>query len=171
VILRWLFGRAKIDPSEALYAAIVAAARQEKFHADWGVPDTMDGRFDMLALHMFLVLDRLRAFGEEAKDLSQALTDRFFAEMDAALRQVGVGDLSVGKKVRKMAEAFYGRVSVYTAALEKDDGKLREALARNIYAGVDSSRSDVLAKWTRNARKILANQDFSAFAKGLVRFE
>ena len=92
-MLKWLFGRKSVDPSEALYVTLSHAARKEQFYAAWGVPDSMDGRFDMLVLHMFLTLDRLRAFGAESETLRQALTDRFFAAMDAALREVGVGDL------------------------------------------------------------------------------
>jgi cytochrome b pre-mRNA-processing protein 3 len=169
VILKALFGQKPADPSEALYAAIVAAARQEKFYADWGVPDTMDGRFDLQVLHMYLVLERLGEFGAGAQPLRQALTDRFFAAMDAALREVGVGDLAVGKKVRKMAEAFFGRIKVYAAARTEND--LREALARNIYAGADAVHAGELANWTMQAQQLLKAQDLDAMAQGDVRFE
>jgi cytochrome b pre-mRNA-processing protein 3 len=171
MILERLFGKRKADPSEALYAAIVAAARHEKFYAEWHVPDTLDGRFDMMILHMFLTLDRLRAFGPEAEPLRQALTDRFFAAMDAALREIGVGDLSVGKKVRKMAEAFYGRVAAYSTAMEEGQTELQEALARNVFADAESSSAKQLAGWTMRARDILATQDFEALLAGQVRFE
>ncbi len=153
MILQRLFGRKKLDPSDALYASIVAAARQEKFYADWRVPDTLDGRFEMMVLHVFLVLDRLRGFGAEADVLKQALTDRFFAEMDAALREVGVGDLAVGKKVRKMAEAFYGRATAYTGGLAKSEPELAEALKRNVFAEADATHVNTLAKWTLKARR------------------
>jgi cytochrome b pre-mRNA-processing protein 3 len=169
VILKALFGRKPADPSEALYASIVAAARQQKFYADWGVPDTMDGRFDMQVLHMYLVLERLREFGTEAEPLRQALTDRFFAAMDAALREVGVGDLAVGKKVRKMAEAFFGRVKVYAAA--QSINELREALTRNIFAEANAVHAGALATWTRQAQQLLKTQDLDALALGNVRFE
>jgi cytochrome b pre-mRNA-processing protein 3 len=95
----------------------VAAARQEVFYARWAVPDTVDGRFDMIALHLFLVLERLKGEGQAVEDFRQVLTDTFFQDMDRSLREMGVGDISVGKKVRKMAEAFYGRVQAYAAAL------------------------------------------------------
>jgi cytochrome b pre-mRNA-processing protein 3 len=171
MIFQRLFGRKKIDPSEALYGAIVAAARQEKFYAQWLVPDTLDGRFDMMVLHMFLVLDRLRGFGAEAEVLKQALTDRFFAEMDAALREVGVGDLVVGKKVRKMAEAFYGRATAYTSAMAAGETALAEALARNIYAGANAKHAVDLAKWSLQARQVLAKLSYDDVATGRVRFE
>ena len=99
MILRRLFGR-KANPIAAVYDAIVASARQPRFYADLGVPDTLDGRFDMIVLHLFLVLDRMK--GEDEK-FRQNLTDYFFMDMDRSLREIGVGDLSVGKKVRKMA--------------------------------------------------------------------
>jgi cytochrome b pre-mRNA-processing protein 3 len=171
VIFKRLFGQRKPDPSEALYAAIVAAARQEKFYAEWQVPDTLDGRFDLMVLHMFLTLDRLRHFGAESEVLRQALTDRFFAAMDAALREVGVGDISVGKKVRKMAEAFFGRVAAYTAGMEKSEAELSDALKRNIYADVDGRHAIDLARWVLQAKAILAKQELNDIAQGHVRFE
>jgi cytochrome b pre-mRNA-processing protein 3 len=171
MILQWLLGKRDVDPSENLYGAIVAAARQEKFHADWSVPDTLDGRFDMLVLHMVLVLDRLHALGKPAETLAQALTDRFFADMDAALREVGVGDLTVGKKVRKMAEAFYGRAAAYRKALAAgDEAALTQAIARNIYAGSSETGSAPLAAWARNAHTLLADQALADMAEGRVRF-
>ncbi len=171
MILKRMFGLREPDPEMALYGAIVAAARQEKFYRDWLVPDTMNGRFDVLVLHMFLVLDHLRSFGAKSENLRQTLTDRFFAEMDAALREVGVGDLAVGKKVRKMAEAFFGRVAAYSAIAEADVDTLRDALNRNVYADCDSSHAIDLARWTVAAKQILATQDFESLLAGRVRFE
>jgi cytochrome b pre-mRNA-processing protein 3 len=169
MILKALFGRKPADPSEALYAAIVAAARQEKFYAQWGVPDTMDGRFDMQVLVTYLVLERLAEFGTDSELLRQALTDRFFAAMDAALREVGVGDISVGKKVRKMAEAFFGRTAAYKSAGTEE--ALREALVRNIYADTDASHALDLARWTLRARELLKSQTMLTMAQGDVRFQ
>jgi cytochrome b pre-mRNA-processing protein 3 len=169
VILKALFGRKPADPSEALYAAIVAAARQQKFYAQWGVPDTIDGRFDMQVLVMYVVLERLAEFGTDSEELRQALTDRFFAAMDAALREVGVGDISVGKKVRKMAEAFFGRAAAYKSAATEE--ALREALARNVYVGIDASHALDLARWTLQARDVLKSQTLPALAQGDVRFQ
>jgi cytochrome b pre-mRNA-processing protein 3 len=168
-VLKKLFARKKTDPSAALYAAIVAAARQPRFYANWRVPNTLDGRFDMLVLHLFLVLERLRG-DTSTQELQQALTDRFFAEMDAALREVGVGDLAVGKKVRKMAEAFYGRATAYRAGLAKNDTSLQDALARNVFAGADSSHAGSLATWARSAQRILAEQATEQISNGLLRF-
>jgi cytochrome b pre-mRNA-processing protein 3 len=171
MILQHLFGRKKPDPSSALYATIVAAARQPKFYAAWQVPDTLDGRFDMLVLHFFLAMDRMREFGTEAVDFRQALTDRFFAEMDAALREVGVGDLVVGKKVRKMAEAYFGRATAYTTAMAIGENEMRDAIARNIFPGTEKSSASDLAKWCFEARKTLATFNFENYKSGNVKFE
>src|SRR5436305_13961508 len=115
-------------PEQRVYEAIVAAARHPRPYAEWAVPDTVDGRFDMISLYLFLVLDRLR--GAEAP-FRQRLTDAFFADMDRSLREMGVGDLSVAKKIRKMAESFYGRIAAYDRAMTEGADALAAALARN----------------------------------------
>lgn len=171
MIFKRLFGKKQPDPSDALYATIVAAARQPKFYSDWNVPDSIDGRFDMMILHVFLVMDRLRHFGGEADALRQALTDHFFAEMDKALREVGVGDLTVGKKVRKMAEAYFGRATAYSTAMAAGQNEMSLALARNVFAGSDASHAGRLAAWSFQAKQILAGFELDHFQQGQVRFE
>ncbi len=168
MILKRLFQRsAKAERS--CYEAIVAAARHSVFYADWGVPDTLDGRFDMIALHTFLVLDRLKG---EQEAFRQALVDEFFADMDRSLREMGVGDISVGKKVRKMAEAFYGRLSAYDQALAGEAGALEGALARNIFADLpDSPGVRRLAAHVIAERASLASQPVDDIAAGQVRFK
>lgn len=117
-----------------LYDAIVAEARNPALYGTNGVPDTVDGRFDMIILHAALVMRRLRDEGEEGQNLAQALFGRLFDDMDAALREMGVGDMSVGKKIKVMAEAFYGRAAAYDAALKADDAAaLCAALWRNLF--------------------------------------
>jgi cytochrome b pre-mRNA-processing protein 3 len=129
MILNRLF-RNREKPERRLYAAIVAAARQAKFYQDMGVPDTIEGRFEMIILHIFLVLNRLKNQG--AEDLRQNLTDEFFNDMDASLREFGVSDVAVGKKVRKLAEAYYGRILAYDKAVAKHE-LLGETIERNIF--------------------------------------
>jgi cytochrome b pre-mRNA-processing protein 3 len=127
-----LFRRSEPEPF-ALYGSIVAQARQPALYAGLGVPDTLDGRFDMLVLHLVLVLRRLRGAGERAGARAQALVDLFTADMDRSLREMGVGDLTVPKRVKTMAEAFYGRLEAYVAALDAGDAAaLEAALARNV---------------------------------------
>ncbi len=169
MILKRIFAK-KPDPSRTLYEAIVAAARQEKFYLEHGVADTVNGRFDMISLHLFLVLDRLRNGGAAVEEFRQRLTDGFFMDMDRSLREMGVGDLSVGKKVRKMAEVFYGRVKAYAEALAEDDKALRDALARNVYADANSPKAAGLAAWVQEARNGLQALDEAAILRGEVLF-
>ena len=122
-----------------LYGAIVAAARHVRFYEDMAVADTIDGRFDMIVLHLFLVLNRLKSEGVE--DIRQRLTDEFFADMDRSLRELGVSDVAVGKKVRRIAESYYGRVTAYDKALAAGPGVLEEAISRNIYPDGASGES------------------------------
>mgnify|MGYP000411422531 CR=1 FL=1 len=126
MILKRLFNR-PLAPERRCYEAIVAAARHPAFYARWQVADTLDGRFDMVALHTYLILDRLKGVEPEFR---QALVDEFFRDMDRSLRELGVGDVSVGKKVRKMAEVFYGRITAYDAALAGPETQLVDAVAR-----------------------------------------
>ncbi|MDA8712273.1 ubiquinol-cytochrome C chaperone [Alphaproteobacteria bacterium] len=101
------------------YTAIMALARRPDHYGDGAVPDSFDGRFDMLAAHVHVVLRRLRSEGVARDDIGQALFDIFFRDMDQAMREAGVGDLGVGKKIRKMAQAYYGRAAAYDEALGK----------------------------------------------------
>ncbi|MGE0668202.1 MAG: ubiquinol-cytochrome C chaperone family protein [Sphingomonadales bacterium] len=119
--------------ANALYNAAVAQSRRPGFYLDGAVPDTLDGRFDMIVLHVFLVMRRLRDGGPEGEALSQALFDEMFADMDRSLREMGVGDMGIGRRVRAMGEAFMGRVKAYEEALEQAGGGLEDALARNVY--------------------------------------
>ena len=127
-----------LDAAFDAYRAIVAQSRQEKFYVDWGVPDTVTGRFDMISLHLALVLRRLK--GEaQAKDFGQALVDLFFRDMDRSLRELGVTDLGVPNKVKKMGNVFYGLVGVLGEALDSGNAANVEAvLVKNVYGGEDA---------------------------------
>lgn len=139
--------RAVRDHARTLYAEIGQAARKQEFFQALGVSDTVDGRFDLVVLHAHLVLRRLKRAGGLGRALSQALFDTMFAEMDEALRELGVGDLSVGRKIREMTEAFYGRALAYEEALQsgEDDALLKAALTRNVFRGKVPSMSAVSA--------------------------
>jgi cytochrome b pre-mRNA-processing protein 3 len=167
MILKRLFQRSP-TPERRCYEAIVAAARHPVFYADWGVADTLDGRFDMIALHAYLILDRLK--GEEPR-FRQDLVDEFFRDMDRSLREMGVGDISVGKKVRKMAEVFYGRIAAYDKAMVEPDALLAPALARNVFPdGEAGTGAERLAAYMLAQRSHLASQEPRAIAAGTVRF-
>jgi cytochrome b pre-mRNA-processing protein 3 len=157
----------KSSPAETLYLAIVAAARQPEFYAELGVPDTVDGRFDLIVAHLYLVLGRLKSAAPVA---AQELTDFFFVDMDRSLREMGVGDLGVAKRVRQMAEAFYGRVQAYDAGFAQGEAALIEAVQRNIYAGVTSPHAHALVAWFRSARNSLEMQNITDIAKAQVKF-
>lgn len=131
-------------PAERLYQSILQASRQPNLYTEFEVHDHLDSRFDMLCLHISLLMARLRMLPEEVhKPLNQELFDRFFADMDFTLREMGVGDLGVGKRVRKMSEAFMGRLIAYTKSLERNDKmELALVLARNIRRSHDSNDAD-----------------------------
>jgi cytochrome b pre-mRNA-processing protein 3 len=163
------------DTIDALYGAIVAQARTPAFYLEGGVPDTVSGRFDLMIVHVFLVARRLMAEGGEGPPaMAQDLVDRFFADMDASLRELGVGDLSVPKKIKGMAEAYKGRASAYAAALEaQDDRALSEALGRNLYPDdltPPAGAPAMLAAYMRRGALALAGQDWAELARGRVVF-
>jgi cytochrome b pre-mRNA-processing protein 3 len=131
-----LFRRSQRNATiSALYGTIVAQARMPSFYRDFAVPDTPSGHFELIVLHLALLLDRL-AQDPALRNLGQAVFDRFCEDMDANLREMGIGDLAVPKHMRRMGEAFYGRAQAYRAALaDGRDEALQEALGRNIYGG------------------------------------
>ena len=169
-----LFGRlrrtaAERDAARALYVAAVARARDPLFYARHGVPDSLDGRFDMIALHVFLILHRLKQEGGGTKALAQTLFDTMFADMDESLREIGVGDLAVGRRVKTMAQALYGRIAAYQAALESaDEGELAAALGRNLYRGAapPAAAVEAVAAYTRVQAAHLAGIGFAELAAG-----
>jgi cytochrome b pre-mRNA-processing protein 3 len=156
----------------ALYGAIVAQARSATFYADYRVPDTVEGRFDLIVLHLVLVLNRLGSRRTEAMEgLGQDLFDAFCRDLDANLREMGVGDLAVPKRMRAFAEAFYGRQAVYLAALDAADQRVFEkALARNIFPAGDDAGAAQLARYARGAVTRLDAQDDGALIRGEVVF-
>jgi cytochrome b pre-mRNA-processing protein 3 len=139
-----IFGLFRRDPQAAtiaaLYGVIVAQARNPAFYLGFGVPDTTEGRFDMIVLHLALFCRRLGR--EAAPSFSQDVFDMFCRDMDHNLREMGVGDLSVPKKMQKLAEAFYGRLETYDRALAAaGDEDLAVALGRNVLGEVEPSGS------------------------------
>ena len=167
-----------LDAATALYAAAVEQARSPRLYADFGAPDTVEGRFEQVALHVYLVLRRLKGgapdaeAGPDAKRVSQKLFDVMFQNMDDSLRELGVGDLSIGKKVRKLAENFYGRVAAYEDALKDDapEDALARALGRNIFGDEAAPAAARLAGYVREAAAAMEAQPAARIAGGVVRF-
>jgi cytochrome b pre-mRNA-processing protein 3 len=136
------------DAVYAVYSSIVAQSRQPRFYADWGVPDTVTGRFDMICLHLALVFRRLREEARTTADFSQALFDLFFRDMDRSLREMGASDLAVPKKIKKMSNVFYGLLANLNEALYGGDPAIVEAvLVRNIFEGEASPGAAPLAAY------------------------
>lgn len=162
----------KRPPNEAVtavYRAIVAQSRQPHFYAEWGVPDTVTGRFDMISLHMSLVLHRLRGEGGEASTFSQALFDLFFLDMDRSLREMGAGDLAVPKKVRKMTEIFYALMTGINEAIERNDLPGIEAvLRRNVLADIENADAAALATYLMAQRVALSAQPVTGITAGTI---
>lgn len=121
------------DTADRLYAAIAAQARQPALFAELGVPDTVDGRFDVLALHAWMVIDRVRA-EPDGETIAQALFDSMFAHLDVAVREMGAQDLGVGRRIKVMAEGLHGRALAFrTAMADADPAALQDALRRNVF--------------------------------------
>jgi cytochrome b pre-mRNA-processing protein 3 len=142
--LAGLFRKAKPLSPAPLYMALVGWARTPWFYTDCAVADSVDGRFDMMTLVVSLALLRLERDGEAHRDFGTALIETYVADMDESLRESGVGDLGVGKQVRKMAEAFVGRYGAYRAAAAS--GEWQAELARNVYRGADAPVAALAAK-------------------------
>jgi cytochrome b pre-mRNA-processing protein 3 len=133
---------------EALYRRIVAAARSPELYARLGVPDSVEGRFEALILHVVLVLRRLRQLPAPAADIGQDLVNQVFLELDRALREMGVGDFGVPKRMKKLGAAFYGRAQAYDAALDAGDrAALAQALGRNLLGGAEPPAALVTYAW------------------------
>lgn len=165
---RWLRPSSEVAAAHRLYIALVAQARQPFFYETLHVPDSVDGRFDLILLHVFLFTHRLRH--EESgpqESLATAITDTFFEDMDRSLREMGVGDMSVGKKIKVMAHALNGRFLAYNNALP-DPEALRFALTRNIYssASPEGAHIDTLCRYVSDAVHGLARQPIENFMQG-----
>ena len=175
----WPFNRLRNSPASrgtigAIYGAIVAQAREPVFYADLGVPDTVNGRLDMVILHLWMTLRRLRAIGD-TDGLGQALIDHFCSDMDDNLRELGTSDLKVSKRLLEFNEAFYGRARAYDDALTAGGqhsltAPLATALGRNVYNGQGSDDAVRLAHYVIAAITALDGRDAAALKQGDLRF-
>src|SRR5438477_10279652 len=145
----------------SLYGAIVAQARAPVFYRDDGVPDSANARLEMIMLHTVLFLWRLEGEAPPVRRLGQALFDHFCRDMDDNMREMGVGDLAVPRRMRRIGEAFYGRQAAYRTALDAPgDDRLAAALQRNVFAGgTHRAEAHRLAAYVREAERRLAAED------------
>src|SRR6516225_7675771 len=142
------------------YRHVVEQARQPAFYTECGVPDTLDGRFELVCLHAFLYLYRLKSERPRTKALAQAFFDTMFGDLDRTLREIGTGDLRVGREVKRMAQGFYGRIRAYQYGIMADDAVLGAALARNLFGTVAASSTtlETMTLYVRRAAEALRGQ-------------
>jgi cytochrome b pre-mRNA-processing protein 3 len=161
------------EAARQLYGQVMNRSRMPSFFRTACVPDTVDGRFELLTLHAFLVLDRLADEGFKSRDLSQAFFDTMFRTMDSALREIGVGDLSVPRHMKRMMRAFKGHCTAYEEALcQCDKASLINALERNLYGTLKErpAKADAMADYVRSMADYLEGQDYESIARGNIAF-
>lgn len=163
-----LFRRRSTETEHKVYCEIVAQARQPAFYTDFMVPDTIDGRFDLIVLHAVLYFRRMRGEGAKVSQFAQSVFDLFFQDMDASLREMGVSDTRVPKKVKVMGEAFYGRADVYIPAIDAADAEeLAAALGRNLFPDNPEPMAQMrLARYMLEAAGKLSEQATSDLMEG-----
>lgn len=169
MILRFFRRNDGGETIQRLYGAIVAQSRDPAYYTIYGVADTIAGRFEMILLHAFLLFHRLKDEGEAGQELGQRVFDAFCRDMDANLREMGVGDLTVPKKMKKVAEAFYGRIGAYEPPVDAGDaGALADAVLRNVYASKEEAalQARALATYMMEAAGKLKDVPFATFAGG-----
>lgn len=162
--------RPAVAAGRALYAQTVAQSRTPTLYADLGAPDTPEGRFEIYSVHVYLLLERLKGQGPLAAETAQALFDTYVSALDHALRELGVGDLSVGKKIRKLGEAFYGRINSYETALAAlpDTAPLDALIGRTVYEGGEAPQAPPFRAYVLKQREALALQSVDALCAGQV---
>ncbi len=175
MIFSRIFGRKRLHNETIVlrtYETIVAAARQPVLYSHWNVPDTALGRFESLSLHMILFLHRTQNASASTKALAQEVVEEFFKDVDHSLRELGIADAGVPKRMKKLAKMFYGRAASYDAALnERDETTLSEALMRNMRPDVTSwAEVDTLAEHVFKISETLAGQDDGSVEAGNLHF-
>jgi cytochrome b pre-mRNA-processing protein 3 len=155
-----------------LYNKLVAAARAPALYRDLKVADTIEGRYEMVALHAALLLQRLQREGRTQARLAQAVLDFMAADLDRSMRELGIGDLSVARYMKRLGEGFYGRATAYSGALG-DSGALSGAILRNVYAGIDPGGPILaaFADYVRRQARQLDEQPIDSIAAGRLEFD
>lgn len=178
MILNLLRRKSRVNEAITLsaYEKIVAAARQKRFYAEFLVPDTPIGRYEMLSLHVFLLMHRLKSEVPALKELTQDIAEEFFKDVDHSLRELGIGDQGVPKRMKKLARMYYGRVLSYAEAIDKNDSAaLAVALGRNVRpdlteAGKEWEHSEAMAAYVMQVYAHLREQPDSSFLEASFSF-
>jgi len=167
---RWLKPRPAKAAGGKLYASAVAQARSPVFYRDFGVRDSMEGRFELFSLHVIFLIERLKAQGEASAEVSQAVFDSYVKGLDDAFREIGVADTSVGKKMKKLAGAFYGRLKTYDESVASlpDAASLTDFLARTAFEERGEGDVAALSAYVIKTREALADQSLEALLQGDV---
>lgn len=161
---------ARARSAAALYAKAVAQARDPAFYTALAVPDTLEGRFELIVLHVHLLCRRLGRSGPHGADMAQALFDAMFRDMDRNLRELGVGDPSMPRRIKAMIEAYYGRIKAYETALGSGGEALVQAIARNVYNAETAPGAAALADYIRRAAADVDAALAEELMQGRVRF-
>jgi cytochrome b pre-mRNA-processing protein 3 len=173
-LARWRARRANRNLIEQIHGEVVAAARAPTFYVDWAVPDTLDGRFEMVVLHAGLATRRLSALGEVGGEIAQELLDCVFRHVEDALREMAIGDAGVVKRMKAMIESFSGRTAAYARALNAGDAEgLAAALARNVYAASEPSaapHAQDLAAYAQRVAAAFDSRQIQDFSQGRFRY-
>jgi cytochrome b pre-mRNA-processing protein 3 len=173
-MFRWFAERAaRREAAEKIYDSIVAQSRNPVFYVRCGVPDTLSGRFDMLVIHMFIVMQNLKLGANEGKLLGKEIIEAFVREMDSMVRDLGVADIYVGQEVRKIADLFYRQLVVYTNAVEqKNKGALAEAIWKSFQSGDENAdvAADELSNYIFQAIKNVGEMPLNLLLQGHLNF-
>ncbi len=160
--------------ARGVYARTLEHVRQPVFYTEYGVPDTFDGRFDLLLVHLFIVMEAVGFESERAEAFNQALFDVTFADMDQTLREMGIGDMGIPKHMRKMMKAFNGRMNVYHSAIGANNDAFVDALKRNLYAGAEGMSDEVVARFAQYCMRAVASMkalEFEVLQGGAFQFK
>lgn len=170
-MLRFTSNKAERQAAERIYVAVLTAARRPAFYTYYGVPDTFQGRFEMVTLHLFAVLHPLMHDPGSAPELARLVSERFVEDMDSTFREMGVGDLSVPKRMRTLYSAFAGRFDAYKGAMESDEDDLAGAIARNVFPdGEGEGRASELAAYLAESVGAVRAVDLTTIRGGEIPF-
>ncbi len=171
-MFRFPFSRkAERDAAPRIYAAALAAARRPALYLHYGVPDTLQGRFEMVALHLFAVLHRLMHEPGDGPELARLISERFVDDMDGTFREMGVGDLSVPKRMQALYSSFAGRMTAYKQAIAGESGMLADAIQRNVFPdGPEPRHAEALAAYLRAAITAVRATDMAMLRRGALPF-
>ena len=172
LMIAWFRADPVKSAAERAYSRLVEQARRVEFFREAGVPDTVDGRFELICLHAFLLLHRLKGGPSSAARFGQRFVDAMCADFDRSLREMGTGDLSVGREVKRMVQGFYGRIQAYEAGLAGGDEMLSGALMRNLYGTVPDAQPylPAVAAYLRRETAQLAAAPLAELLAGTVSF-